>query len=699
MNDRDLQYLAAQLNLNPAKVKTVHTLFAEGATVPFVARYRKEMTGGMDEVALMKLRDGFEALDKLHKRRESMLGSLEERELLTPALKQQLEATYDLNELEDIYLPYKPKRKTRATAAREKGLEPLARFLMAQRDGFIDLKKFVDPAKGVNDTEEAMSGALDICAEEISENSDTRRELRDIFLRRAIFCAKVVKNKAESEGAAVFRDYFDYAEPLHRVPSHRALAVMRGHEQGFLTIQLRPEKEDALRLLERRVVRNRSFQYAHRLNAAIEDSYARLLMPSLENEALNRLRAEAGEKAIAVFAANLNKLLMEAPFGQKRLIAVDPGFRTGCKTVALDENGKLLEHTVIFPENLPTATAAVQKLIDKHRPEAIAVGNGTAGRETEAFFHNAGFTLPVISVNESGASIYSAGESARREFPDLDLTVRGAVSIGRRLQDPLSELIKIDPKSIGVGQYQHDVDQDALKKSLDDVVVNCVNQVGVELNSAGLELLTYVSGLSSKLAENIVEYRNRNGSFKSRAELAKVKGLGPKTFEQCAGFLRIRGAANPLDSSAIHPERYELVEQIAAHEQCAVTELKNRKVDPKKYVSDTVGLPTIQDILNELARPGRDPRPEFKTFSFADGVHTLDDLKPGMKLPGIVTNVTAFGAFVDIGVHQDGLIHISKLADHFIKDPHEVLSVHDRLTVTVLDVDRPRKRISLSLID
>jgi uncharacterized protein len=699
MNERDFQYLAAQLGLTSAKIKTVHALFAEGATVPFVARYRKEMTGGMDEVVLLKLRDSFEALEKLHKRRENMLASLEERELLTPELRQQLDAVYDLNELEDLYLPYKPKRKTRAAAAREKGLEPLARFLMAQRDGFIDLKKFIDPAKGVNDAEEAMNGALDICAEEISENSDIRRELRELFQRRAVFCAKAVKSKAESEGAAVFRDYFDYAEPLHRVPSHRALAVMRGNEQGFLTMQLRPDKEDALRLLERRVIRNRSFQYTHRLAAAIEDSYTRLLMPSLENEAQNRLRADADEKAIAVFAANLHKLLMEAPFGQKRLIAVDPGFRTGCKTVALDENGKLLEHTVIFPENHPAATAAIRKLIDKHHPEAVAVGNGTAGRETEAFFQSGDFKLPVISVNESGASIYSAGESARREFPDLDLTVRGAVSIGRRLQDPLSELIKIDPKSIGVGQYQHDVNQDALKKALDDVVVNCVNHVGVELNSAGVELLTYVSGLSRKLAENIVEHRNQKGSFKSRAELAKVKGLGPKTFEQCAGFLRIRNAVNPLDASAIHPERYELVRSIAAREQCDVNELKNRPVDPKKYVSDNVGLPTVQDILNELARPGRDPRPEFKAFSFADGVHTPDDLKPGMKLPGIVTNVTAFGAFVDIGVHQDGLIHISKLADRFIKDPHEVVSVHDQLTVTVLEVDRARKRISLSLVD
>lgn len=699
MNDRDFHYLAARLNLNPAGIKTVHGLFSEGATVPFVARYRKELTGGMDEVVLLKLRDGFEALEKLNKRRESMLASLAERGLLTPALEQQLDAAYDLNVLEDLYLPYKPKRKTRAAAAREKGLEPLARFLTAQRDGLIDLKKFVDPAGGVNDTEEAMSGALDICAEEISENSEIRSELRELFRRRAVFCAKAVKSKADSEGAAVFRDYFDYGEPLQRVPSHRALAVMRGHEQGFLTMQLRPDREEALRLVERRVIRNRSFQYLHRLTAAVEDSYARLLMPSLENEALNRLRAEAGEKAIAVFAANLHKLLMEAPFEQKRLIAVDPGFRTGCKTVALDENGKLLEHTVIYPENRSAAAAAVQKLIDKHRPEAIAVGNGTAGRETEAFFHAAGFKLPVISVNESGASIYSAGESARREFPDLDLTVRGAVSIGRRLQDPLSELIKIDPKSIGVGQYQHDVDQDALKKALDDVVVNCVNQVGVELNSAGVELLAYVSGLSRKLAENIVEHRNANGSFKSRAELARVKGLGPKTFEQCAGFLRIRDAANPLDASAIHPERYDLVRQIAAGEQCTVTELKNRTVDPQKYVSGAVGLPTVRDILNELARPGRDPRPEFQAFAFADGVRTPDDLKPGMKLPGIVTNVTAFGAFVDIGVHQDGLVHISKLAARFVKDPHEVVSVHDRLTVTVLEVDRVRKRISLSLID
>ena len=703
MNEQDLLYLARLSGIDPGRVRKVHELFESGATVPFIARYRKEATGGLDEVVLIKLRDGIDALQKLHKRCENMLESLRERELLTPELENKLNAVYALDELEDLYLPYKQKRKTRASMAREKGLEPLAKFILAQQSGYLDLKQFVNPEKGVAGTEAALSGAMDIIAEDISENAGIRGELRELFQRHGMFAAKVVKSKAAE--AAVFRDYFDYSEPAGRVPSHRALAVMRGQEQGFLTMQLRPDKDDANRLIARRIIRNRNFTYAAQLETAIEDAYTRLLQPSLENESVNLLKQKADAEAIAVFVSNLKQLLLEAPLGQKRVIAVDPGFRTGCKVAVLDAQGQLLEHCVIYPENTVAAAAAILNACKKFQTEVIAVGNGTAGRETEVFLRQTvPAETPVISVNESGASIYSAGEVARREFPDLDLTFRSAVSIGRRLQDPLAELIKIDPKSIGVGQYQHDVCQAALKQSLDDAVAGCVNAVGVELNSASIELLTYVSGLGPKLAENIMEYRNINGAFKSRAELKKVKGLGPKAFEQCAGFLRVRGAANPLDSSGVHPESYDLVKRMAADHACSIPELMKKAADGEKielarYVSDTTGLPTLQDILRELARPGRDPRPEFKPFAFAENVHSITDLALGMKLPGVVTNVTKFGAFVDIGVHCDGLLHISKIADRFIRDPQEVVAVHDRLTVTVIEIDRERKRISLSLVD
>ena len=703
MNEHDFSYLARLAGIDVNRVRTVHELFESGATIPFIARYRKEATGGLDEIVLIKLRDGIDGLQKLHKRRENMLDSLRERNLLTPELENKLNAVYMLDELEDIYLPYKQKRKTRATAAREKGLEPLAKFILAQQSGYIDLKQFVNPEKGVADTSEAFSGAMDIIAEEISENAAIRKELRELFQRQGRFASKVVKSRTEE--AAVFQDYFDYSEPAGRVPSHRALAVMRGHEQGLLTMQLRPEKDDAIRLISRQIIKNRNFIYAAQLAEAIEDAYARLLQPSLENESVNLLKESADREAIAVFVSNLKKLLLDAPLGQKRLIAVDPGFRTGCKTAVLDAQGQLLEHFVIFPENVGAASAAILNACKKYQTEVIAVGNGTAGRETEAFLRQ---TVPpgvqVLSVNESGASIYSAGEVARREFPDLDLTFRSAVSIGRRLQDPLAELVKLDPKSIGVGQYQHDVDQAELKKSLDDAVSGCVNAVGVELNSASIELLTYVSGLGPKLAAYIVEYRNANGVFKSRAELKKVKGLGQKAFEQCAGFLRIRGAANPLDSSGVHPERYELVKRMAEDHVGSVPELMKKvaagiKIELARYVSDSIGLPTLEDIMRELARPGRDPRPEFKPFAFSESVHTIADLAVGMKLPGVVTNVTKFGAFVDIGIHCDGLLHISKMATRFIRDPEEVVSVNDRLTVTVTEIDCNRKRISLSLID
>ena len=700
MTQKDFSYLARNLQLDVNKVRKVFDLFESGATVPFIARYRKEVTGSMDEVVLIKLRDGFDELKKLHKRRENMIDSLNERNLLTAELEAKLNSVFELNELEDLYLPFKQKRKTRASVAREKGLEPLAEFLLAQRETGIDIKSFIDPSKEVNSIDDALAGAMDIVAEEINLNIELRNELRSLFDRQALFAAKVVKSKQADAG--VFKDYFDYQEPLRRVAAHRALAVMRGNEQGFLTMQLRPDRDDAIYLITRKIIKNRNFSYLYQLKDAIEDAYTRLLRPSIEKETLNALKARADEESITVFVSNLKKLLLESPLGQKRIIAVDPGFRTGCKTTVLDAQGQLLEHFVLYPDR----SDAAKKILDacaKYSTEAIAVGNGTAGRETEAFLRET-VDIPVISVNESGASIYSAGEVARREFPELDLTFRSSVSIGRRLQDPLAELIKIDAKSIGVGQYQHDVDQDKLKKSLDDAVVNCVNAVGVELNSASRELLTYVSGLGPKLAENIVEYRNENGPFKTRASLKKVKKLGPKAFEQCAGFLRIRSASNPLDASAVHPERYELVKKMAGDMGCSVKELMQKtaagvKINPADYVSDSVGLPTIKDILAELARPGRDPRPEFKAFAFSEKVHKLEDVKEGMKLPGVVTNVTKFGAFIDIGVHQDGLLHISKMANKFVSDPQEIVSVNDRLTVTVTEVDYQRKRISLSLID
>lgn len=705
MTQNDFLYLARQTGVDTAKINKVHELFASGATVPFVARYRKEVTGGLDETVLIRLRDGMDELQKLHKRRENMFDSLRERDLLTSELEAKMNQVYLLNELEDLYLPFKQKRKTRASVAREKGLEPLANFILAQKPGYIDLKQFIDKEKGVANTEEAFAGARDIIAENISENAELRKELRDIFTHKAKFAAKVVKAKAETEEAAVFRDYFDYEEPQKRVPSHRALAVMRGNEQGILSMRLRPEPDDAVWCIRRMIVKNRGFVYADQLEEAIEDAYSRLLLPSLENESIKELKQRADEEAIAVFVSNLKKLLLEAPLGQKRIIAVDPGFRTGCKTAILGAQGQLLEHFVIYLEKHQAAASAIIDACKKYEIEAVAVGNGTAGRETEAFLNKViPSGVPVISVNESGASIYSAGEVARREFPDLDLTFRSAVSIGRRLQDPLAELIKIDPKSIGVGQYQHDVDQSKLKKSLDDAVAGCVNAVGVELNTASMELLTYVSGLGPVLASNIVEYRTANGPFKSRSELKKVKGIGPKAFEQCAGFLRIRGAANPLDSSAVHPERYPLVRRMAEDRECTVKDLMKQvaagiEINLQRYVDESTGLPTLQDIISELARPGRDPRPEFKPFAFEEEVHSIDDLVPGMKLPGIVTNVTRFGAFVDIGVHNDGLLHISKMADRYISDPQEIVSVHDHITVTVTEIDRSRKRISLSLID
>lgn len=701
MRDADLKILAASLQIFPNILEQVATFLADGATIPFLARYRKEATGGLDEVKLLEIREALEKLDKLRKREAAIVASLQERELLTPALAKQLAECWTLEELEDLYLPYKVKRKTRATAAREKGLEPLAQQIYLQQQT-PDPKRFVNPAKGVNSVDDALAGARDIIAEMIAENAQIRSSLREFFATKGEFSSKLARGQEAEGPAAVFRDYFDYAEPAIRVPSHRALAVLRGSAQGVLSVQLRPDKSWALERMERIIRINPRFAMADQLQQALEDSYQRLLMPSLENEALKYLKAQADDEAVAVFGANLKKLLLEAPLGRKRLLAVDPGFRTGCKTAVLSAEGELQEYTVLFPDR-PGCAETVKKLVKKYDLEAVAVGNGTAGRETEAFIREH-VEIPVLPVNESGASIYSASDIARKEFPDLDLTVRSAISIGRRLQDPLAELVKIDAKSIGVGQYQHDVNQDLLKKTLDEVVIGCVNAVGVEVNSASAELLTYVAGLGPKLAENIVAHRQQNGPFASRAALKKVKGLGPKAFEQAAGFLRIAGAKNPLDASAVHPEAYDLVKNMAADQNLSVKELmaavaKGLQIDPQKYVSGPFGLPTVTDILKELAKPGRDPRPSFEAFAFDARVHKVEDLELGMKLPGIVTNVTKFGAFVDIGVHQDGLLHISKMARRFISDPHEIVSVQDKLEVTVVDIDLPRKRISLSLVD
>jgi len=704
MTDQEYRKIAAATGLQLNQVTKTAALLEDGASVPFIARYRKEATGGLDETGVIKLRDAIEALKKINQRRESIMQTLREREVLTPELERQLNDADTLDRLEDIYLPYKVKRKTRAAIAREKGLAPLAEFLLAQNNTNIDLKSFISAEKGVTTKEEALQGAMDIVAETINEDAIIRSTLRDLFRRRAFLESKVVKSKIEA--AAVFKDYFDYAEAFGKIPSHRALAVLRGQAQEMLTVHLRPDKAEAVDLLTGKVIRNPRFNFRSYLELTVEDAWNRLLMPSLENEFLNLLKERADQEAIRVFASNVHQLLLEAPLGQKVVMAIDPGIRTGCKTAVLNAQGTLLEHFVIYPQqNESEAAAKVRQTCQRRKVEAIAIGNGTAGRETEAFAGKAvGPDIPVISVNESGASIYSAGEVARAEFPDLDLTFRSAVSIGRRLQDPLAELIKIDPKSIGVGQYQHDVDQTALKLALDDVVMSCVNAVGVELNSASIQLLSYVSGLGPKLAGNIVEYRNTHGAFKRRRELLEVKGLGPKAFEQCAGFLRIRDAADPLDASAVHPERYALVRKMAADQSCSVAELMRKaaagmEFDLKRYVDAETGLPTLRDIVAELARPGRDPRPEFEPFAFADTVHSIEDLKEGMKLPGIVTNVTKFGAFVDIGVHQDGLLHISRMARRYISDPQEVVTVHDRITVTVVEIDSARKRISLSLID
>ena len=718
MKDAYIKETAAELHLNSRQVKAVADLLADGATVPFIARYRKEATGNLDETQIIAIRDRMEAIEALEKRRASVLDSLSERELLTPELEKSIGSAATLAELEDIYLPYRPKRRTRASMAREKGLAPLAEELLSFKCGDPEAEagKYIDSEKGVSSAGDALAGASDIIAEAISEDAGIRGELRGLFKKDAELSSSVVKKKASE--AEKYKDYFDYNEPLSRVPSHRFLAVMRAAEEGFLKWHILPEKEEALDRIGTMVfdgacspegsAPGKKCPTASRklIEAAAEDSWDRLLSSSLETEFRGSAKKEADLTAIDVFAENVRNLLLEPPLGRKRLIAVDPGLRTGCKIVALSAEGDLLEDGVIYP--LPPhnreaeAASLLRKLAAKYDIEAVAVGNGTGGREAEAFVRQVFPSGMIIEqVNESGASIYSASAVARSEFPDKDVTVRGAVSIGRRLMDPLAELVKIDPKSIGVGQYQHDVDQKLLKKSLDDVVVSCVNSVGVELNTASRELLSYVSGLSTSIAGKLLKRREKQ-PFSNIEQLRAVSGIGDKVFQQAAGFLRISGGDNPLDAGAVHPESYGIVERMAERSGVSVAELAGdaaliKTLRAEDYVTESAGLPTVTDIIEELKKPGRDPRPGFQSFSFADGVNSIADLAENMVLDGIVTNVTAFGAFVDVGVHQDGLVHISEIADHYVKDPADELRVNQKVRVAVLSVDEKRKRISLSM--
>ena len=708
MNETHISRIARELNIQPRQVVATEKLLAEGSTVPFISRYRKEATGSLDEVAIASIRDRLAELVSLDQRRESILQSLQERSLLTDELKNAIAKAETLNALEDIYLPYRPKRRTRAIIAREQGLEPLADLLFKGQstvDPVAEAKAFVNPEKGVPNIDHALAGARDIIAEMISEDPAARARLRDLYKKNAIVRSKVISDKKE-EGAK-FKDYFDWSEPLPSIPSHRMLAIRRGETENILMLRIHPPEEESLDLLQSMFVTGKG-PAAEQVRLAVQDCFKRLLGISIEAETRMESKKRADEEAIRVFAENIRELLLAPPLGQKNVLAIDPGFRTGCKVVCLNRQGKLLHHDVIYPTQsdarVMEAASTLKALCAKYQVEAIAIGNGTAGRETETFVRKIGLpaSIAIVMVNESGASIYSASEVARAEFPDQDVTVRGSVSIGRRLMDPLAELVKLDPKSIGVGQYQHDVDQIALKRSLDDVVMSCVNGVGVELNTASEQLLAYVSGLGPGLAANIVSHRNQNGPFRSRGDLRNVPRLGPKAFEQAAGFLRIRDAEHPLDGSAVHPERYALVDTMARDLSCSVKDLLRdpalrQKINLTKYVSEQVGLPTLNDIMAELAKPGRDPREKFEVFSFKEGVEKIEDLKPGMKLPGIVTNVTAFGAFVDIGVHQDGLVHVSQLADRFVKNAAEVVKVQQKVMVTVTEVDLPRKRIALSM--
>ena len=705
MNQKHLELIAAALQIRPQQAGQTVRLLEEGATVPFISRYRKEATGNLDEVQIGSIQDLRQKYEEIDQRREFIIKTITEQEKMTDELLHKLQQSWSLTELEDLYLPYKPKRKTRAAAAIEKGLEPLAKWLFAQpeEDPATEAGKYLNGQ--VASAEEALKGARDIIAEWINENAEIREKLRNLFAGTALLRSAVIEGKEES--GVKYKDYFSFSEPISTLPSHRILAVFRAEKEGVLYAGIAPEEEAALTMLQREID-CKANACGEQVSKAVADAYKRLLRPSLENEFRSLLKEKADTEAIEVFAENLRQLLLAPPLGPKAVIGIDPGYRTGCKVVALDNQGNLLQHDVIFPleknHKKDEAEALLKHWADRYKTEAIAIGNGTAGRETEEFVKGIRWKekISVFMVNESGASVYSASEVAREEFPDQDVTVRGAVSIGRRLIDPLAELVKIDPKSIGVGQYQHDVSQSQLKQSLDRVVISCVNKVGVNLNTASRHLLSYISGLGPSLAENIVAYRKEHGAFRSRQELKKVPRLGDKAFEQCAGFLRIPDAVHPLDNSAVHPERYALVEEMAAGLQCTVTDLISREdlrkqINLRDYLSNEVGLPTLRDILEELVKPGRDPRGEVAIFEFADGIHSLEDLKAGMELPGVVTNITNFGAFVDIGVKQDGLVHISHLSNRYVSNPAEVVKLNQKVKVKVLEVDVARKRIALSM--
>ena len=701
--------IATSLELNQTKVANTLALLDEGCTIPFISRYRKEKTGGLDEVQIANISQWKDKLTELAKRKETICKTIDEQGKLTPELKGRIDNTWDSTTLEDIYLPYKPKRRTRAQVARQQGLEPLAQIILLQREPNPENVARAYVKGEVKDVDAAIKGAKDIIAETISENEQTRQQVRNAFKREAIISSKVIAAKKDEEGAQKYTDYFDFSEPLRRCNGNRLLAMRRGESEGFLRVNIAIDDEETTERLQRHYVKGRG-ACAKLVEEAVADAYKRLIEPSVENEFAATSKEKADEEAIGVFSLNLRQLLLAAPLGQKRVMGVDPGIRTGCKVVCLDAQGNLLYHDVVYPftprGNEHAAKMEFEKIAGRFKVEAIAVGNGTASRETADILRLAGNDahprIPVYVVSEDGASVYSASKTARDEFPDEDVTVRGAVSIGRRLMDPLAELVKIDPKSIGVGQYQHDVDQTKLKKSLDTTVESCVNLVGVNVNTASLHLLTYISGLGPTLAKNIVDYRRENGAFTSRAQLKKVPRLGPAAFEQCAGFLRVDGAKNPLDNSAVHPERYAVVENMAKDLGCSVGELigsneKIRQIPLEKYVTAEVGMPTLNDIVAELEKPGRDPREDLEEFAFDERVHTVADLVPGMLLPGIVTNITKFGAFVDVGVHQDGLVHVSQLANRFVADPAEVVRLHQHVQVKVVEVDTKRNRISLTM--
>lgn len=707
MNSRYSAIIAAEKQITENQVRAVIELLDEGGTVPFISRYRKERTGSLDEVYIGYIKDRYAKLIEIDKRRDAILKSIEEQGKLTAELKSKIEKAQTLTELEDIYLPYKRKRKTKASVAKEKGLEPLALRIFEQTNADPNqiAEGFVDEAKGVANLEEALQGARDIIAEWVSEDASIRTNLRKMFIDKGVVKSKVMRGKEET--GQKYKDYFEIEEAIKSIPSHRLLAMRRGEKEMILSMDIAPDEDEAVYSIERKTIKNEGSNGGH-VKVAVKDAYKRLLKPSMETETRVTSKQKADAEAIDVFSDNLRQLLLAPALGQKIVMAIDPGFRSGCKVVCLDRQGKLLENDAIFPHppqnQKSPAGALIKSMIKRHKIEAVAIGNGTAGRETEQFIKSLDLDSAVVIavVNESGASIYSASQVAREEFPDHDITVRGAVSIGRRMMDPLAELVKIDAKSIGVGQYQHDVDQNSLKSKLDEIVMSCVNAVGVELNTASKELLTYVSGLGPQLAQNIVEYRNENGPFKNRVALKKVPRLGDKAFEQAAGFLRIRESNNVLDGSAVHPERYGTVKNMAKDLGCTVEDLAKdtslrSSIKLEKYVTEDFGLPTLKDIMDELARPGRDPREKFEAFNFADGVEEMSDLKIGMKLPGIVTNITKFGAFVDIGVHQDGLVHISQMSDNFVSDPKSVVKLQQKVNVVVTEINAPQKRISLSM--